>query len=130
MNNLQIAIGRITRGIDWLKAFIASMLRQILGKKPPDNNEGREGGDIELCAINHLDERKMADGLTNCLPPTLTVPIALCESDVEEDEDSDESSDEEEDGKVKQQSVLSLPPSLSRMICTVMYHCQKKERKH
>ncbi|XP_016296401.1 sodium channel protein type 4 subunit alpha A-like [Sinocyclocheilus anshuiensis] len=90
MNNLQIAIGRITRGLDWLKAFIASMFRQILEKKPPDNNEGGGEGDIELCALNHLDEGKMADGLT--------VPIARCESDVEEDEDSDESSDEE-DGK-------------------------------
>uniref|UniRef100_A0A8C1FUN4 Sodium channel protein n=1 Tax=Cyprinus carpio carpio TaxID=630221 RepID=A0A8C1FUN4_CYPCA len=98
MNNLQIAIGRITRGIDWLKSFIASMLRQILGKKPPDNNKGGGEEDIVLCAINHLDEGKMADGLTNCLPPALTVPIARCESDVEEDEDSDESSDEE-DGK-------------------------------
>uniref|UniRef100_A0A8C1IEN5 Sodium channel protein n=1 Tax=Cyprinus carpio TaxID=7962 RepID=A0A8C1IEN5_CYPCA len=98
MNNLQIAIGRITRGIDWLKSFIASMLRQILGKKPPDNSEGGGEEDIVLCAINHLDEGKMADGLTNCLPPALTVPIARCESDVEEDEDSDESSDEE-DGK-------------------------------
>lgn len=97
------------------------MLRQILGKKPPDNNEGGGEEDIVLCAINHLDEGKMADGLTNCLPPALTVPIARCESDVEEDEDSDESSDEE-DGKVKQQSVLSLPPSLSRMMCTVVYH--------
>ncbi len=56
MNNLQIAIGRITRGIDWLKAFIASMLRQILGKKPPDDNEGGGEGDIELCDINHLDK--------------------------------------------------------------------------
>uniref|UniRef100_A0A8C1IET9 Sodium channel protein n=1 Tax=Cyprinus carpio TaxID=7962 RepID=A0A8C1IET9_CYPCA len=60
MNNLQIAIGRITRGIDWLKSFIASMLRQILGKKPPDNSEGGGEEDIVLCAINHLDEGKMA----------------------------------------------------------------------
>ncbi|KAK9965114.1 hypothetical protein ABG768_004223 [Culter alburnus] len=93
MNNLQIAIGRITRGIDWLKAFVASMVQQILGKKPPDNNEGGGEGDIELYALNHLDEGKMADGLTNCLSETLTVPIARFESDVEED--SDESCDEE-----------------------------------
>ncbi|XP_048026199.1 LOW QUALITY PROTEIN: sodium channel protein type 4 subunit alpha A [Megalobrama amblycephala] len=93
MNNLQIAIGRITRGIDWLKAFVAGMVQQILGKKPPDNNEGGGEGDIELYALNHLDEGKMADGLTNCLSETLTVPIARFESDVEED--SDESCDEE-----------------------------------
>ncbi|XP_056101961.1 sodium channel protein type 4 subunit alpha A [Rhinichthys klamathensis goyatoka] len=94
MNNLQIAIGRITRGIDWLKAFVASMVGQILGKKPPDNKEGGVDGDIELYALNHLDEGKMADGLTNSLSLTLTVPIARFESDVEED--SDESSDEED----------------------------------
>ncbi|XDV45049.1 hypothetical protein PO909_013220 [Leuciscus waleckii] len=94
MNNLQIAIGRITRGIDWLKAFFASMVGQILGKKPPDNNEEVVEGDIEQYALNHLDEGKMADGLTNSLPPTLIVPIARFESDVEED--SDESSDEED----------------------------------
>ncbi|NP_001034914.1 sodium channel protein type 4 subunit alpha A [Danio rerio] len=94
MNNLQIAIGRITRGIDWVKALVASMVQRILGKKP-DNTKEEGEGDIELYALNHLDEGKMADGLTNCLSPTLTVPIARCESDVEEDEDS-ESSDEED----------------------------------
>ncbi|XP_039541380.1 sodium channel protein type 4 subunit alpha A [Pimephales promelas] len=94
MNNLQIAIGRITRGIDWLKAYVASMVGQILGKKPPDNKEGGVEGDLELYALNHLDEGKMADGLTNSLPLTLTVPIARFESDVEED--FDESSDEED----------------------------------
>lgn len=93
MNNLQIAIGRITRGIDWLKAFVGSMVRQILEKKPPDNNGGEE--DLELYALNHLDEGKIADSLTNCLSQTLTVPIARFESDVEED--SDESSDEEDE---------------------------------
>lgn len=102
MNNLQIAIGRITRGIDWVKALVASMVQRILGKKP-DNTKEEGEGDIELYALNHLDEGKMADGLTNCLSPTLTVPIARCESDVEEDEDS-ESSDEE-DAKVRQSSL-------------------------
>lgn len=111
MNNLQIAIGRITRGINWFKALIASMVQRILGKKPPDNAKEEGEGDIELYTLNHLDEGKMADGLTNCLSPTLTVPIARCESDVEEDEDSDESSDEE-DAKVRQSSLTS---SLSRI---------------
>ncbi|XP_067285334.1 sodium channel protein type 4 subunit alpha A isoform X1 [Pseudorasbora parva] len=96
MNNLQIAIGRITRGVDWLKAFVASMVQQILGKNPPDNNEGGGEGQIELYALNHLDEGKTADSLSNCLSPTLTVPIARFESDVEVEEDSDESSDEED----------------------------------
>ncbi|XP_051968437.1 sodium channel protein type 4 subunit alpha A isoform X2 [Xyrauchen texanus] len=93
MNNLQIAIGRITRGIDWLKAFVASLLRQIIGKKPPEDNEGGGEGAIGLYSLNHLDGGKIADGSSNCL--TLNVPIARCESDIE-DEELDESSDEEE----------------------------------
>jgi len=109
MNNLQIAIGRITRGIDWLKAYVASMVGQILGKKPPDNKEGGVEGDLELYALNHLDEGKMADGLTNSLPLTLTVPIARFESDVEED--FDESSDEEDREVRGQQSTLPHSPS-------------------
>ncbi|TRY55661.1 hypothetical protein DNTS_016511 [Danionella cerebrum] len=102
MNNLQIAIGRITRGIHWLKGFIVRKLQQTLGKKCSEDikeeGEGRVG-------INHLMEGKVADGLMNCVSLTLTVPIARWESDVEEDEfsfdesysgSSDEFSDEEE----------------------------------
>ncbi|KAA0725547.1 Sodium channel protein type 4 subunit alpha A [Triplophysa tibetana] len=99
MNNLQIAIGRITRAIDWLKAFIASMVLRMVGKEPPDVKKEAGETDTELDALNHLQKETVADGLTNCVQPSVvTVPIARCESDVEE-EDSDESSDEDE-GKV------------------------------
>lgn len=105
MNNLQIAIGRITRAIDWLKAFIASMVLRMVGKKKPDVKKEAGETDTELEALNHLQKETVADSLTNCVQPSvITVPIARCESDVEE-EDSDESSDEDE-GKVSQQSSL------------------------
>lgn len=105
MNNLQIAIGRITRAIDWLKAFIASMVLRMVGKKNPDVKKEAGETDTELEALNHLQKETVADSLTNCVQPSvITVPIARCESDVEE-EDSDESSDEDE-GKVSQQSSL------------------------
>uniref|UniRef100_A0AAR2JG91 Sodium channel protein n=1 Tax=Pygocentrus nattereri TaxID=42514 RepID=A0AAR2JG91_PYGNA len=99
MNNLQIAIGRITRGIDWVKAFFVGLVRRILGRKPADDDggggQGGDGDKKDTLALNHLDGGKMADGLTNCLEsPTLNVPIAKGESDVEDDEESEDSSDE------------------------------------
>lgn len=101
-NNLQIAIGRITRGIDWLKANVASLLRHALGKKPPGEDEGGEDGTLDKDGLpmNHLD--KMVDGMPNCNPSnrTIKVPIAKAESDVE-DEESDEDSDEDDDDEGK-----------------------------
>ncbi|KAL7869922.1 hypothetical protein AOLI_G00139100 [Acnodon oligacanthus] len=75
MNNLQIAIGRITRGIDWVKAFVVGLVRQILGRKPADDDggggQGGDGDKKDTLALNHLDGGKMADGLTNCLEPPM-----------------------------------------------------------
>lgn len=106
MNNLQIAIGRITRAIDWLKAFIFSMVLRMAGKKPPDVKEEAGETDTELYVLNHLEKETLADGLINCVQPSsvVSVPIARCESDVEE-ENSDESSDEDE-GKVRELDYL------------------------
>lgn len=98
MNNLQIAIGRITRGINWFKAFIIGLVQQILARKPPNDDGGGgagEGDKKDTLALNHLDGGKMADGLSNCLDSqTLNVPIAKEESDAEDDEESEDSSDE------------------------------------
>nr|XP_055033108.1 sodium channel protein type 4 subunit alpha A isoform X1 [Misgurnus anguillicaudatus]XP_055033109.1 sodium channel protein type 4 subunit alpha A isoform X1 [Misgurnus anguillicaudatus]XP_055033111.1 sodium channel protein type 4 subunit alpha A isoform X1 [Misgurnus anguillicaudatus]XP_055033112.1 sodium channel protein type 4 subunit alpha A isoform X1 [Misgurnus anguillicaudatus] len=94
MNNLQIAIARITRALDWLKAFIARKVLQIFGKKPPDVKEEEAEKDTELYSINHLQKETTTDAQTNCL--TSSVPIAHCESDVEEEEDEEESSDEDD----------------------------------
>ncbi|KAM3592526.1 uncharacterized protein V6R79_020777 [Siganus canaliculatus] len=119
MNNLQIAIGRITRGINWSKAFVIRTVLQILGRKPPeptdeDPTAGNEDPKPEEIEMNHLDSGqnfKMADGISNCLvegrPPGFTVdgelslhvPIALGESDFEnlgEDDDDDDDEDDED----------------------------------
>lgn len=110
MNNLQIAIGRITRGIDWFKAFILRTVLQILGRKPkePEECPAENGETMEKIEMNHLDTGqnfKMEDGISNCLVegrPSgcivdgrngLNVPIAQAESDFEnlgeDDEDED-----------------------------------------
>ncbi|XP_058261391.1 sodium channel protein type 4 subunit alpha A [Hemibagrus wyckioides] len=106
MNNLQIAIGRITRGIDWVKSFI---IRIVLHRKPPEADaRGAECEDTdkkESFSLNNLDEGKMADGLTNCLDAlTLNVPIAKAESDDEDDESQDSS---EEDDANKKKGALN-----------------------
>uniref|UniRef100_A0A8C7G179 Sodium channel protein n=1 Tax=Oncorhynchus kisutch TaxID=8019 RepID=A0A8C7G179_ONCKI len=74
MNNLQIAIGRINWGIDWVKASVRHMVLQLLGKKATGDKEGGEGiegnPEKETFALNHLDtcqDSKMADGMTNCV---------------------------------------------------------------
>lgn len=114
MNNLQIAISRITRGGDWLKAFLVRTFLRVLGrepgkpdeKDPEDEGAGKTGG-IEM---NHLDGLKSADGISNCLlggqpsgitadgESTINVPIALGESDSENpSEDDGEDDDDQED---------------------------------
>ncbi|XP_076615923.1 sodium channel protein type 4 subunit alpha A [Chaetodon auriga] len=111
MNNLQIAIGRITKGIDWFKAFAIRTALQILHRKPKESEEApRDDRDpkMEGIEMNHLDNSqnfKVADGISNCLVEgrpsgcivdgelSLNVPIALGESDFEnlgEDDEDDE----------------------------------------
>lgn len=111
MNNLQIAIGRITRGIDWFKAFVVRMVLQILRRKPKEPEEGQSDDvdpKMEGIEMNHLDTSqnyKMADGISNCLVEgrpsgfivdgelSLNVPIAQVESDFENlggDDENDE----------------------------------------
>lgn len=124
MNNLQIAIGRITRGIDWFKAFVIRAVQQNLGRKPQEAEEDpMNDGDpkTEGIEMNHLDTShnfKMADGEANYLVEdrhsglivdgelSLNVPIALGESDfenlAEDDEDDDDDTNESE---VHQNSV-------------------------
>ncbi|KAM6898606.1 sodium channel protein type 4 subunit alpha A [Lycodopsis pacificus] len=108
MNNLQIAIGRITRGIDWFKALVIRTVQQILGKKPKGPEEGPtddESPKMEEIEMNHMDAgQKMADGILNCLVEgrpsgfvvdgefSVNVPIAQVESDFEnlgEDDEDD-----------------------------------------
>uniref|UniRef100_A0A8C6SRG5 Sodium channel protein n=1 Tax=Neogobius melanostomus TaxID=47308 RepID=A0A8C6SRG5_9GOBI len=108
LNNLQIAIGRIQRGIAWLKLYILQKALQILGRKPTES-EDRQTNDpeckMEEIEMNHLDlppALKLADGIPNCLVESrpsgavldgelgFSVPIAEVESDFENMGDEDE----------------------------------------
>lgn len=95
MNNLQIAISRITRGVDWFKALVVQTLLRFLGRKPSETEEDPKIDEIEM---NHLGSRqsiKTAGGTSNCVVEgqplglvidgelSLNVPIALVESDFE-----------------------------------------------
>ncbi|XP_035253616.1 sodium channel protein type 4 subunit alpha A isoform X1 [Anguilla anguilla] len=130
-NNLQIAIGRITRGIDWAKAFIARKIRHMLGKKDPEGGDNGDEDDAkkESFALNHMDsgedpktDFKMVDGVANSTDEVypsmfmvkadvpLKVPIARGESDLEnpedEDEDEDESSSSEDEADINHSRKL------------------------
>ncbi|XP_014324739.1 sodium channel protein type 4 subunit alpha A-like isoform X2 [Xiphophorus maculatus] len=129
MNNLQIAIGRITRGIDWLKAFLIQRIQQILGKKPeePDKDMVDDGKPkTEEMEMNHLDAcltLKVADGISDgpvqSQPSGFTVdgelnlkvPIAEGESDYDnlsdnvDDDDDGEQDDDEEDNELPKSAL-------------------------
>lgn len=83
MNNLQIAISRITRGIDWVKAFVISHVRQCLGLKPKE-----EGANA-----NEEGDSKMAN-MDSSLS-VIKVPIANGESDYDDGNSSSEDEDKE-----------------------------------
>lgn len=119
MNNLQIAIGRITRGVDWFKAFIIRTVLEILGRKSREPHEDAMDDvdpKVEEIEMNHLDSSqtlKMADGVVDCLVEgrpsgyivdgelRLNVPIAQEDSDFEnlgeDDEDDDSDTDDTND---------------------------------
>lgn len=116
MNNLQIAIGRITRGGDWLKAFLVGTFLRVLGREPgkPDEKDPEDEGAGKTGAIemNHLGGFKSADGISNCLlggqpsgitadgESTINVPIALGESDSENPSEDDDDQEDDVDSEV------------------------------
>ncbi|NWV63360.1 SCN4A protein, partial [Malurus elegans] len=106
MNNLQIAIGRITRGIAFAKATLLALLRRLCKGKKVAPEEEQEPGKRDGSALNHVDmapepkpgyldgiaskERVFADELEHMNfinNPNLTVqvPIASEESDLYEE---------------------------------------------
>uniref|UniRef100_A0AAY4A1D2 Sodium channel protein n=1 Tax=Denticeps clupeoides TaxID=299321 RepID=A0AAY4A1D2_9TELE len=88
MNNLQIAIGRITRGISWIKVFIVGLIRQMLGEKMPGKEEDTVS--MQSLALNHIDS-KWVDSMSR-----MKVPIARVESDIDNDEEEEYEDEEEE----------------------------------
>eukprot|EP00063_Salmo_salar_P039348 XP_014014183.1 PREDICTED: sodium channel protein type 4 subunit alpha isoform X2 [Salmo salar] len=137
MNNLQIAIGRINWGIDWVKSFVRHMVLQLLGKKATGDKEGGEGiegnPEKETFALNHLDtcqDSKMADGMTNCVDGlqadgemSLNVPIAQGEPDFEDDDDDDSGSftSDEENGHGDHIKLFGAVGDESSVCSTVDY---------
>lgn len=111
MNNLQVAIGRISRGLEWLKAVVVRTVSRSLDGKPA------EGPELEEVELNHLDGRRSAKASqqkSNCVlegsladgDVGLQVPIALLESDFEhpaEDEDEEDDDDSADDSEVSQE---------------------------
>lgn len=116
MNNLQIAIGRITRGGTWLKTVLIRTFLQLLGREPgkPAEEEPAEEGEqkAETLEMNHLDEPQTADGIPNCLvggqpsgiaadgESIINVPIALGESDSENPSEADDDQEDDVDSEL------------------------------
>lgn len=95
MNNLQIAISRITRGIDWVKAFAISHVRQCLGLKPKEEGaNANEEGDSKMAPMNSSMS-------------VIKVPIANGESD-DDDDDGNSSSEDEDKEDVDKNTKVSI----------------------
>ncbi|XP_062490733.1 sodium channel protein type 4 subunit alpha isoform X1 [Pezoporus occidentalis] len=106
MNNLQIAIGRITRGIDFVKASVITLLRRLWKGKKVAPEEEQEPNKADNSVLNHVDtgqepKSEYLDGVTgkehffmdeldhmnfiNNPNLTVQVPIASEESDLYEE---------------------------------------------
>ncbi|XP_061333585.1 sodium channel protein type 4 subunit alpha isoform X2 [Pezoporus flaviventris] len=106
MNNLQIAIGRITRGIDFVKASVITLLRRLWKGKKVAPEEEQEPNKTDNSVLNHVDtgqepKSEYLDGITgkehffmdeldhmnfiNNPNLTVQVPIASEESDLYEE---------------------------------------------
>uniref|UniRef100_A0A8C8D7U9 Sodium channel protein n=1 Tax=Oncorhynchus tshawytscha TaxID=74940 RepID=A0A8C8D7U9_ONCTS len=141
MNNLQIATSRITRGMDWAKAYIIKQFCIIIGNQPKEDGDGADGnggsnGDVDglpkdslaLKNINSSDnpkadlELKMLDdvnpsGFLANANLTLDVPIAKMESDDDEDDSSE----------VKGEGTNEDAKDNASLICRTSVEVEKEE---
>nr|XP_057934255.1 sodium channel protein type 4 subunit alpha A [Doryrhamphus excisus] len=111
MNNLQIAVGRLTRGVAWLKVAVVGIPQKILRNKAKGTEEGHKDNRdssaeaMEMDFVDGVPNVKAADVISNCLVEgrtsgtivdgelSFSVPIAQGESDFETlDDDDDEDS--------------------------------------
>uniref|UniRef100_A0A7N6C0I7 Sodium channel protein n=1 Tax=Anabas testudineus TaxID=64144 RepID=A0A7N6C0I7_ANATE len=146
MNNLQIAVGRIQRGIAFVKATVRQSFQSLCfsggGKgsglaeesKPLDELHSNGKGN---CISNHTVEitkdPKECDYMSFIHNPslTVTVPIAVGESDFENlntEDFSSDSSDVEGSKEVRRlvsvrKSQLSLAPRTTEPLCLHALHC-------
>uniref|UniRef100_A0A8B9CHD0 Sodium channel protein n=1 Tax=Anser brachyrhynchus TaxID=132585 RepID=A0A8B9CHD0_9AVES len=111
MNNLQIAIGRITRGIDFVKSSVLMLLRRLWKGKKVAPEEEQEPSKGDNSALNHeylfMDELDHMNFINN---PNLTVqvPIASEESDLYEEETSTQSDTEDAKNPLSSDNASSL----------------------
>ncbi|XP_072531284.1 sodium channel protein type 4 subunit alpha B [Salminus brasiliensis] len=108
MNNLQIAIGRITRGIDWVKATAIGQVRRLLGRKPvEEDKKGNDEDDLKTntdLVLNHMDsgDEVQMKKLGASAERPANVPIAKGESDFESPyDDTSDDEDRKADEKIK-----------------------------
>ncbi|RXM29998.1 Sodium channel protein type 4 subunit alpha [Acipenser ruthenus] len=124
MNNLQIAIGRITRGIDFVKSTALGLIQGVLGKKPKEKEDDLKK---ENFVLNHMDSEEDPKSDLKCVDAvsgndtqvveevdhtgflvnpdlTISVPIALGESDFENQDEDDVNSDYEIEETKQQKS--------------------------
>lgn len=120
MNNLQIAIGRITKGIDFVKTSVLTLLRRLWKGKKVAPEEEQEHSKRDNSVLNHMDagqdpKSEYLDGVTgkehffmdeldhmnfiNNPNLTVQVPIASEESDLYEETSTQSDT---EDAKVRQ----------------------------
>ncbi|XP_010115173.1 PREDICTED: sodium channel protein type 4 subunit alpha [Chlamydotis macqueenii] len=128
MNNLQIAIGRITKGIDFVKASVLTLLRRLWKGKKVAPEEEQEPNKRENSVLNHVDtsqepKSEYLDGVTgkeyffmdeldhmnfiNNPNLTVQVPIASEESDLYE-ETSTQSDTEDAKNPLSSDNASSL----------------------
>ncbi|XP_046880071.1 sodium channel protein type 4 subunit alpha-like isoform X3 [Hypomesus transpacificus] len=132
MNNLQIAIARIARGLGWLRQQFCNFFNGNFKRRRQKSKEAKammklrrlsqlhpEGNGLPLGVIGrHGEQYMLPDGDSYMTNPNLTisVPIAPGESDLElpEEEDdeqsdcSEEEEDEEEEESKPQKDAISL----------------------
>ncbi|XP_040392961.1 sodium channel protein type 4 subunit alpha [Cygnus olor] len=129
MNNLQIAIGRITRGIDFVKSSVLMLLRRLWKGKKVAPEEEQEPSKGDNSALNHVDtgqepKSEYMDGVTgkeylfmdeldhmnfiNNPNLTVQVPIASEESDLYEEETSTQSDTEDAKNPLSSDNASSL----------------------
>ncbi|XP_048846270.1 sodium channel protein type 4 subunit alpha B [Brienomyrus brachyistius] len=115
-NNLQIAINRITRGINFVKVYIIGLIRRMLGRKAKSNEADGEDDNSkkENLVLNHMNNdadlktslqmmessSTLTDGVSSIdfvtnAKVTVNIPIAKSESDLDIPDDYDYPSDDE-----------------------------------
>lgn len=110
LNNIQIAIARITAGVSWLVSSVTNVFNRRIKHRKQKNQEAHQA--VKL-VVNHVDCNGGIYGEKYVIPeedsymtnPNLTVivPIAPGESDVEflEEEENSDTSDDEDNKEVR-----------------------------